>query len=177
MGLNELTLAELKEMLADGSITTMDIVADIASAIEKDGKTKEPLNTYISFDSEQIQKGTLNRSNGSLLGGTPVAVKDLINVKNTRTTCGSGILKDYVAPYDATAVANMRESGGVPAGKLNMDEFAMGSSNETSYFPQANLREGLPVRACSVCFLIRSNRADHEERYGCGPSARSYLGI
>lgn len=134
MVLNELTLVELHEKLAKKDITTMDIVNDIARAIDSDGESGYPLNAYISFDPAQIESGAGKNVNGSLLGGVPVAVKDLINVKGTKTTCGSGILKDYTAPYDATAVATMRKNGGVPAGKLNMDEFAMGSSNETSYF-------------------------------------------
>ena len=136
MGLNELTLHELKKRLENGDVEPLDIVRDIYDAIKKDKNSEKPLNAYISFDPERIEKEALSTDTGKkkLLSGVPVAVKDLINVNGTKTTCGSGILKDYTSPYDATAVSKMRENGGVPAGKTNMDEFAMGSSNENSYF-------------------------------------------
>lgn len=136
MGLNELTIEQSKEMLNKKEISTMDIVNDIKSAIDQEAKHEFPLNTYISFDIDQIKREVDNFEGGkeSLLCRVPIAIKDIINVVDTHTTCGSKILKDYKSPYDATAITYMRRNGGIPAGKLNMDEFAMGSSNETSYF-------------------------------------------
>ncbi|UCB47416.1 MAG: Asp-tRNA(Asn)/Glu-tRNA(Gln) amidotransferase subunit GatA [Spirochaetota bacterium] len=136
MGLNECTLVELTEKLRIGEITTSDIIRDIESAITQDEGNKYPLNAYTSFDIESIEKEikSQNKKEDTLLKGVPIAIKDIINVMDTPTTCGSGILKDYISPYDATAIKNLRKNGGVPAGKLNMDEFAMGSSNENSYF-------------------------------------------
>ncbi len=136
MGLNELTIEQSKEMLNKKEISTMDIVNDIKNAIDQEEKHVFPLNAYISFDIDQIKREVDNFKVGeeSLLSGVPIAIKDIINVVDTHTTCGSKILKDYKSPYDATAITYMRRNGGIPAGKLNMDEFAMGSSNETSYF-------------------------------------------
>lgn len=136
MGLNELTIEELKSMLSSHEITTGEIIHDLGEAIDGDSRNERPLNTYIDFDQERI-RGEVKSAGyygRTLLKGIPIAVKDLINVRGTATTCGSNILREYISPYDATAVTLLREHGGVPAGKLNMDEFAMGSSNETSAF-------------------------------------------
>jgi aspartyl-tRNA(Asn)/glutamyl-tRNA(Gln) amidotransferase subunit A len=66
------------------------------------------------------------------LGGIPIAIKDLINVEGQQCTCGSKILRGYRAPYNATAIENLRAHGAIPFGRMNMDEFAMGSSTENS---------------------------------------------
>jgi aspartyl-tRNA(Asn)/glutamyl-tRNA(Gln) amidotransferase subunit A len=134
-GLNTRTLVELRELLSRGAIDTRDILADLETAIEEDSAHERPLNAYISFDAAAAGEAIADcRRDGTLLGGVPIAVKDLINVRGGATTCGSGILREYVSPYEATAVSYMKHNGGVPAGKLNMDEFAMGSSNENSAF-------------------------------------------
>ncbi|RKX94053.1 MAG: Asp-tRNA(Asn)/Glu-tRNA(Gln) amidotransferase GatCAB subunit A [Spirochaetes bacterium] len=138
MGLNELTIAETREKIRNEEITTLDIVNDLKEAIEEDNSRKDSLNAYISFNMDEIKReidlySKINQKD-TLLSGVPIAIKDIINVKGTKTTCASKILKDYEAPYDATAIEYLRKNGGVPSGKLNMDEFAMGSTNESSSF-------------------------------------------
>ena len=136
--LNTSTIIELKELIHKEKITASDIVDDIQRAIEKDAAHELPLNTYTSFDMSLIKEAVGGAEKGALhdtvLGGIPIAVKDLINVRGGPTTCGSNILREYVSPYDATAVVYLKKNGGIPAGKLNMDEFAMGSSNENTAF-------------------------------------------
>ena len=136
--LNTSTIIELKELIHKEEITASDIVDDIQRAIEKDAVHELPLNTYTSFDMSLIKEAVGGAEKGALhdtvLGGIPIAVKDLINVRGGPTTCGSNILREYVSPYDATAVVYLKKNGGIPAGKLNMDEFAMGSSNENTAF-------------------------------------------
>jgi len=138
-GLDTQTIAGLRELLRKGEISTSDVLRDIKRTLDLDEGHELPLNAYLGFDMDLIEKqlAEWDRSDalhGTLLGGVPVAVKDVINVRGWHTTCASRILKDYVSPYEATAVRYMKRSGGVPAGKLNMDEFAMGSSNESSAF-------------------------------------------
>ncbi len=140
MGLNESTIENLQKLLQKKEITFFDIVKDVIASIDRDKKDRLPLNAYISFDVDNIKKdgGEMLKGAGKIentaLKGIPIAVKDIINVVNTPTTCGSNILKQYVSPYDASSVTLLRKNGGVPCGKLNMDEFAMGSSNENSFF-------------------------------------------
>lgn len=75
-----------------------------------------------------------NLAQAGPLAGVPVAFKDNMNLKGTHTTCSSHMLENYVSPYTATCVSKIIEAGGIPLGKLNMDEFAFGSSTETSAF-------------------------------------------
>ena len=103
--------------------------------------TEEKINAYVTvlrdeaLAAARAADARLSEGNGAPpLLGVPVAVKDLLCMKGTRTTCGSKFLEPFISPYDATVVRLLKEAGAVILGKLNMDEFAMGSSTETSAF-------------------------------------------
>ena len=146
MGLNTETAHALSARLQSGEITSREIVqASLDRIAEVDGD----INAFITVDASGAlaqadvidQKRVAGKALGSL-AGIPIALKDVLCVRGGRTTCGSRILKDYVAPYDATPVERLREAGMIFLGKTNMDEFAMGSSNENSYFgPVFNPRD------------------------------------
>jgi len=146
MALNEKTAHELASHLRAGETTSREITQETLGRIEAvDGE----INAFISVDCEgalaQADAIDLRRQAGEDLGplaGIPIALKDVLCVQNGRTTCGSHILENYIAPYDATAVARLRAADLVFIGKTNMDEFAMGSSNENSHFgPVRNPRD------------------------------------
>ena len=105
--------------------------------IDRSEKSKE-LNSYISEDfSNAIDKAKKFDQNPNFdlkLPGIPMAVKDLFCTENVRTTAGSKILENFVPTYESTVTQNIWNEGGILLGKLNCDEFAMGSSNETSYY-------------------------------------------
>ncbi|MDF7808686.1 Asp-tRNA(Asn)/Glu-tRNA(Gln) amidotransferase subunit GatA [Pontiellaceae bacterium B12219] len=133
--LNKCTIAELSEKLASGECTSVDIVNDVLASIDaNDGK----VGAYLTLDREdalaQAEAADEKRVAGSTLPmlGIPVAIKDLLNVKGQPCTCSSKILEGYIAPYDATVISKLREAGAIMLGRVNMDEFAMGSSTESS---------------------------------------------
>ena len=107
----------------------------------------DPLNAFVTFDVAAIRReadaidARLNQGELLPLAGSTVALKDNLCVNGSRTTCGSRMLADWIPPYDATVVARLRSAGAVLFGKTNMDEFAMGSSTESSAFgPTLNPR-------------------------------------
>ena len=103
-------------------------------------RSQQALNAFISVTRAQALSDAaaadraLAAGSGGALTGVPIAHKDLFCTQGVRTTCGSRMLENFVSPYDATVVAKLKRAGAVMLGKTNMDEFAMGSSNETSYF-------------------------------------------
>jgi aspartyl-tRNA(Asn)/glutamyl-tRNA(Gln) amidotransferase subunit A len=116
--------------VAEGSIARIQSVdAAINAFLEK---TPELAFEQADKVDAAIAAGTFDACGP--LAGVPVAFKDNMNQKGTHTTCSSRMLEDYVAPYTATCVQNVIDAGGIPLGKLNMDEFAFGSSTETSAF-------------------------------------------
>lgn len=129
------TLAQLSANLTAGKVSSAELTQDYLQRIDASNH-----NAFISVDQElalaRANKADAKRASGdnSPLLGVPIAQKDIFCIDGTQTTCGSKILENFVAPYTATVVNNMHEHGVVSLGKTNMDEFAMGSSNETSYY-------------------------------------------
>ena len=136
-GLHSHTLSELAAGLRARRFSSVELVTEFLTRIEK---SQPALNAFISVTADaalEAARGadrTLARGEGGALTGVPIAHKDLFCTRGVRTTCGSRMLDNFVAPYDATVVAKLKSAGAVMLGKTNMDEFAMGSSNETSYF-------------------------------------------
>ncbi|HUB68310.1 MAG TPA: Asp-tRNA(Asn)/Glu-tRNA(Gln) amidotransferase subunit GatA [Candidatus Methylacidiphilales bacterium] len=124
-----LTIPELRRKLSSGEVRPREVVDHLASRIEAvDPKIK----AYVHLNVEKA-RAEADKANPALpLGGVPIAIKDVINVKGDPCGCASKILEDYVAPYDATVITKLRRAGAILFGRTNMDEFAMGSSTENS---------------------------------------------
>lgn len=135
MQLTDQTIHQLHQRLTSGEITSVELTEAFLQRIEA---TNEQVNSFITICREQAMADAaaadqrLKSGDVDLLTGIPLALKDIFNSEGLRTTCGSKILDNFIAPYDATSVAKLKQRGAVILGKLNMDEFAMGSSNENS---------------------------------------------
>ncbi|MDI6751893.1 MAG: Asp-tRNA(Asn)/Glu-tRNA(Gln) amidotransferase subunit GatA [bacterium] len=134
MKLYTLTCHQAIELIKKGEIKAEELVLSVISMIEeKDGK----INAYITrtFDSALEEAKRIDGlSEKPSLAGIPIAIKDNICTKGILTTCGSKILTGFIPPYDATVISKLKDAGAIIIGKTNMDEFAMGSSCETSAF-------------------------------------------
>jgi len=125
-------IKDYKELLL--SKKPLDVIEDVFKKIEEDNKKDKPLNAFISLRKDAALKEASSVDFSKPLAGIPIAIKDNINVKGELTTCGSRILSNYRAIFDAFVIKKLKDAGAIIIGKTNMDEFAMGSSNETSYF-------------------------------------------
>jgi aspartyl-tRNA(Asn)/glutamyl-tRNA(Gln) amidotransferase subunit A len=131
------SLSELSRALAAKTISSVELTRLF---LERAQGLNAQLNAFISFDParslEQARRADerLARSEAQALTGIPIAHKDIFCVQGWRTTCGSRMLENFIAPYDAGIVERFDAAGAVLLGKTNMDEFAMGSSNESSFF-------------------------------------------
>ena len=130
----DFTLVDLVEKIKKKDLSSKEITK---AYVERSEKSKK-LNTYITDDFKNALKKADNFDSkpdfDKKLPGIPIAVKDLFCTKNLRTTAGSKILENFVPTYESTVTNNIWNEGGILLGKLNCDEFAMGSSNETSFF-------------------------------------------
>jgi aspartyl-tRNA(Asn)/glutamyl-tRNA(Gln) amidotransferase subunit A len=131
------SLTELAAGLRARRFSSVELVRAYLERIDQHQGT---LNAFISVTREQALKDAqaadraLAAGEGAALTGVPIAHKDIFCTQGVRTTCGSRMLDNFVSPYDATVVAKLKAAGAIMLGKTNMDEFAMGSSNETSFY-------------------------------------------
>ena len=138
MSLMSLTAVELGKKIKAKEVTVVEAVQEALDAVEKKEKDVNSFVTVMRKEALERAKEVQEKiDNGELTGplaGVPVAIKDNMCTKGTLTTCSSKILRNFVPTYTAQAVANLEEAGAVIIGKTNMDEFAMGSTTETSAF-------------------------------------------
>ncbi len=144
MSLLDLTAVELAKSIKEGKTTAVEAMQAVIDQIEK---YEQDYNCYVTFDKEEalaaaakVQKAIEDgKLKDSPLAGVPVAIKDNMCIKDMLTTCSSNILNNFVPAFTAEAVLKLQEAGAVIIGKTNMDEFAMGSTTETSaYGPTKN---------------------------------------
>ncbi len=136
------TILQAREDLKNQKYSACELLEAIYSRIDA---VEEKIHSYIHLTKESAFKqakeadARIASGDDAPLLGIPIALKDLICTKGSRTTCGSKILENFVSPYDATVVKKLKEAGAVIVGKTNMDEFAMGSTTEASaFYPTAN---------------------------------------
>ena len=131
------TIKELSSMLRSKEVSNYELLQETFELV----KEYKNLNAFITLNEENALKKAINLDNNPsdlTLSGIPIAQKDLFVTKDLRTTCGSNMLSNFIPPYSATVIENLENAGCISIGKTNMDEFAMGSSNETSFYGNVN---------------------------------------
>lgn len=135
--MHQLTIAEIIRGLRDKQFSSVEITSHLLERIQQ---LDSQFNSFITVTGEQAIKqaadadARLAQGDAPALCGVPIAHKDIFCTTGVRTSCGSKMLDNFVPPYDATVVENFLQAGAVSLGKTNMDEFAMGSSNESSFY-------------------------------------------
>ena len=171
--MSDIGIAEMTHGLETGALTSEALIRELLSQVERD----QGLNIWLEVKSSEIllaeaKTSDERRAEGKALGpldGVPIGIKDNINVRGLKTQCASKLLRGYRPPFNATVVEKLLAQGAILVGKLNMDEFAMGSSNEYSAFggaknplgsntgPEGARLVGLPLR------LLRGMYLEHWE--------------
>jgi aspartyl-tRNA(Asn)/glutamyl-tRNA(Gln) amidotransferase subunit A len=138
MELYQLTAHEIHDLLVKREVSALEVAKSVFQQIDK---VEDTINSYITVTREdaiakavEVDHKIKSGEKIAPLAGIPIAIKDIMCTKGVLTTCGSKILCNFVPPYDATVVSKLKEQDMVMVGKANMDEFAMGSSTETSYY-------------------------------------------
>lgn len=138
MNMINASLKELSQALAAKQVSSVELTTLFLDRIDR---LNPQINAFVTVDRDKSLKAAaaadarIAAGQFGPLTGIPLAQKDIFCAEGWRTTCGSKMLENFVAPYDATVVRKLEgEAGMVSLGKTNMDEFAMGSSNENSYF-------------------------------------------
>ena len=137
MELHAKTLAELAAGLEGSDFTSLEVTRALLDRI---AAHNEKLNAFVTVTADEALAAAARadqaraEGSGGALNGLPIIHKDIFCTRGVKTTCGSKMLENFISPYDATVVEKLQNAGAVVLGKSNMDEFAMGSSNETSYF-------------------------------------------
>ena len=151
------TATDLVRQLADGEITSVELTKSYLDRIERhDGQVKAFLRVDPAAALARAEEIDRRRKAGKPMGplaGLPVAVKDVLCSQGEPTTCASRMLEHFRPPYDATAVAKLKAADAVLIGRTNMDEFAMGGSNENSaFFPRIipGICRGFPAAAAAA---------------------------
>ena len=136
MNITDLTVHELQEKLKNKELTVSEITEAYCNRIEEnENKVDAFVTTYLKEAKNQAKDVEEKINNGEITGdyaGIPIGIKDNICVKGTKTTCSSKILENFIAPYSATVAEKLQKENIITLGKMNMDEFAMGSSTENS---------------------------------------------
>lgn len=137
MNISNFTIHELSTRLKNGEISALEATSEMLSQIDT---TNPAINSFITITAEQaiadakLADARISAGNATILTGIPLALKDIFLTEGVLTTCGSHILDNFIPPYSSSVYEKLKEQNVVLLGKLNQDEFAMGSSNESSAF-------------------------------------------
>ena len=134
--LTDLTIAGARELLTNGDLSARELAQEHIAAVSKAAVLNAVITETPEIALEMAEVSDARRAKGKVgtLEGIPLMIKDIFCTRDVLTTAGSHILEGFRPPYESTVSANLWDAGGVMLGKTNMDEFAMGSSNETSYY-------------------------------------------